>query len=329
MQAVIFGWKREILDEYLEDCEKVAKELTLNKFSIYTGGGGGFMLAGNKGCYNVDKKKSYGITVKSLYEKEGRCNKFYDKENLEICDTFSERKDKLMKDMDLYIFFPGGMGTLDEFTELFNLFKTGHLEKKPVILYGFKYWNSLKSWFEFNKILFPEIYIDGIVDTFNEFNSLYNKLFNNNQLVLKNLSSEDSKSSNEEIKQFVPFNKKKPNMFIDDDGINKLIDELFNDPIFKNEISSIIKNPDLRDPLIDNDDSDENDNIFNINKSDYEELKTSESESSEIEFIEIVIEDNEDYLNDFDYDYDNNTNDTSESVEENSIDSDSSDNDSK
>ena len=327
MQAVIFGWKREILDEYLEDCEKVAKELTLNKFSIYTGGGGGFMLAGNKGCYNVDKKKSYGITVKSLYEKEGRCNKFYDKENLEICDTFSERKDKLMKDMDLYIFFPGGMGTLDEFTELFNLFKTGHLEKKPVILYGFKYWNSLKSWFEFNKILFPEIYIDGIVDTFNEFNSLYNKLFNNNQLVLKNLSSEDSKSSNEEIKQFVPFNKKKPNMFIDDDGINKLIDELFNDPIFKNEISSIIKNPDLRDPLIDNDDSDENDNIFNINKSDYEELKTSESESSEIEFIEIVIEDNENYLNDFDYD--DNTNDTSESVEENSIDSDSSDNDSK
>ena len=71
------------------------------------------------------------------------------------------------------------MGTLDEFTELMNLFKTSSIESKPVILYGYKYWTSLKSWFEFNNIVFPDMYIDGIVNTVSEFNTLYSKLFNN------------------------------------------------------------------------------------------------------------------------------------------------------
>lgn len=289
MHAVIFGWKKDNLEDYLEDCEKIAKELTLNKFKIHTGGGGGFMLAGNKGCYNINHDNSYGVSVKSLYEKEGRKNIYYDKENFKICDTFSERKSKLIENKDLYIFFPGGIGTLDEFTELMNLFKTGSIESKPVILYGYKYWTSLKSWFEFNNMVFPEMYIDGIVNTVSEFNTLYGKLFNN-KIIVK------TPSSNEDIKLFDPIINKKNNLFIDNDGINKLIDEIFKDPIFQNEITTIMNNEDLLMPLIDEEDEGIDDDINEMlnDKSLYELLKSDDSEdNSEVEFIEIILEDME------------------------------------
>ncbi len=105
MQAVIFGWKRDHYEKNLEECEEIARELTKNNFNIYTGGGGGFMLAANKGCYEYDKTKSYAVSVKCLYENEGQKNNYYDKENLIVTDTFAKRKDILFKDMDLYIFF--------------------------------------------------------------------------------------------------------------------------------------------------------------------------------------------------------------------------------
>ena len=298
MQAVIFGWKRDNLEDYLLDCEKIAKELTLNKFKIYTGAGGGFMRAANKGCFSINNDNSFGVSVKSLYDKEGQSNNYYKKDNLQILDTFSERKNKLIENMDLYIFFPGGVGTLDEFTELMNLFKTGHIEKKPVILYGYKYWTSLKSWFEFNKISFPEMYVDAIIDSFTEFNTTYNKIFNNEMIIKKDISSD------EDIKIFTPLvNNNKSNMFIDNTGINDLIDELFNDPIFKKEITNIsnnlleplIKEDDNKiDSLIDKDDSTDNyDDILDfLNNDNYDKLNSSEeNDSSEIEFIEIIIED--------------------------------------
>jgi len=182
-----------------------------------------------------------------------------------------------------------------------NLFKTGHIEKKPVILYGYKYWTSLKSWFEFNKISFPGMYVDAIINSVSEFNTTYDKIFNNQMIIKKDISSD------EDIKIFTPLvNNKKSNMFMDNTGINDLIDELFNDPIFKKEITNISNNlleplineedDDKLDSLIDKDESTENyDDILDfLNNDDYEKLNSSDSnDSSEIEFIEIIIEDND------------------------------------
>ena len=118
MQAVIFGWKRDHYKKDLKDCEKIAEQLTKKNFNIYTGGGGGFMLAGNKGSYKVNPDKSHAVSVRCLYGNEGQSNTYYDEKNLIVTDTFAERKHLLFKDMDLYIFFPGGMGTIEEFSEL-------------------------------------------------------------------------------------------------------------------------------------------------------------------------------------------------------------------
>jgi 8-oxo-dGTP diphosphatase len=167
MSITILGWKRNKLVKYIKLAEEISSELAKLGFYIKTGSGNGIMKAGNKGAFEIDKEKSIGITVKSLIEKEEPNYLYYKKENLLIKDTFSERKKLLMEETDINIFFPGGMGTLDEFTDLINLYKTESIKTKPVYLIGEKYWNSLIEWFGENNIVFPHHLINIITDDIN------------------------------------------------------------------------------------------------------------------------------------------------------------------
>ena len=219
MKAVILGWKRVHLKKYLDDCEKICSQLTKDGYDIYTGGGTGFMEYANKGAAKVDKNKSFGIGVECLNDKNININN----DNFLITKNFGERKKKLFCDYDLIVFFPGGMGTLDEFSEVMNLLKTNEMEFKNVILYGYKYWNSLISWFEFNKIEFPMKYISGIADSVIEFNNI---LYPNN-LDIKN--DNESEDTNEDIKSYEPIFTKK-NIFNSFDDIDNLIKIIFDNP---------------------------------------------------------------------------------------------------
>ena len=301
MQAVIFGWKRDHYKKDLKDCEKIAEKLTRKNFNIYTGGGGGFMLAGNKGCYKVDPTKSHAISVKCLYGNEGRTNTYYDENNLIVTDTFAERKHLLFKDMDLYIFFPGGMGTIEEFSELITLFKTGELPIKPVVLYNLKYWSTLKSWFEFNKLNWPESYITCIINSVDEFNKFYKNEYEPNQISEINDSPE-----NEDIENYKPMNDKS-NIF-NDKIIDNLINEIFNDPTLKKDINNLLdeKNDiDIEYDFADDEYDDDSDNEFiEIVIMDNNENEGSENEDSENYNIELSESENYDIIDLSDYESD-------------------------
>ena len=74
-----------------------------------------------------------------------------------------------MHNKDVLLYFPGGIGTLDEFMDFVNLQKTNFLTKRtPIILVGTKYWGSLKQWFEINNVDFPENHITLISEDYNE-----------------------------------------------------------------------------------------------------------------------------------------------------------------
>ena len=173
MKVVFLGWKRNKLKKYLLDCEKLAEKFVKKGYDLYTGGGDGFMKMGNKGAFNIDPNKSYGITTDCIFGKEGD-NPYIKKDKLQVTKTFSIRKKLLFQDANILVFFPGGMGTLDEFTDIMNLIKTGEFKPVKIYLYGRKYWNSLISWFEFNKIKFPHQYITNIFDNVSDFDSIFN-----------------------------------------------------------------------------------------------------------------------------------------------------------
>jgi hypothetical protein len=56
------------------------------------------------------------------------------------------RKVMFAKYSKAFIVFPGGFGTLDEFSEGITLIQTGRIEPFPIILVGRDYWKGLIDW---------------------------------------------------------------------------------------------------------------------------------------------------------------------------------------
>jgi len=123
---------------------KLAKEFAQNGVDIVTGGGPGIMEAANKGAIDANGR-SYGYT---LDIKDQVPNFYCSRELLYKCKDFQERKKLLMQDIDVFIVFPGGFGTLDEFFEVLVHILTNKIKLAPIILYHKVFWNELISWFQ-------------------------------------------------------------------------------------------------------------------------------------------------------------------------------------
>ena len=139
-----FGSARETLPEkYYVECEELAARLSKKGFAVITGGSGGIMRAANKGAWQVNGE-SVGINITLPSEQVN--NPFLT--NGRKLKYFFSRKTILSCASELYIFFPGGFGTLDELFEMLTLVQTNHSEKLPIILYGEEYWSPLVEFIE-------------------------------------------------------------------------------------------------------------------------------------------------------------------------------------
>ena len=59
---------------------------------------------------------------------------------------FFVRKVLLVKYATAFVIMPGGLGTLDELTEVLTLMQTLKIKPFPVLLYGSDYWNGFLDW---------------------------------------------------------------------------------------------------------------------------------------------------------------------------------------
>jgi len=121
--------------------EEIARRLAEMGFSIITGGGPGVMEAANKGAYQVGAK-SVGLNIE--LSEEQITNPY-----TTLSMTFSHffvRKVMLVKYATAFIIMPGGLGTLDELTEILTLIQTQKIRPFPVILFGERYWKGFLDW---------------------------------------------------------------------------------------------------------------------------------------------------------------------------------------
>ncbi len=130
-------------DELWKQTEDIAYRLGKLGFSIITGGGPGVMAAANRGARKAGVA-SIGLNIELPQEQV--INPYTTKSI--TFHHFFVRKVMLAKYATAFIIMPGGLGTLDELSEILTLIQTRKVRPFPVILFNRSYWQGLLDWLQ-------------------------------------------------------------------------------------------------------------------------------------------------------------------------------------
>ncbi len=120
---------------------EIARKLGELGFAIITGGGPGIMEAANKGGIEAGVQ-SVGLNIELPNEQMGNA---YTTKAITF-KHFFVRKVMLVKYTSAFIILPGGLGTLDELSEVLTLIQNHKMKPFPVILYDSNFWKGFLDW---------------------------------------------------------------------------------------------------------------------------------------------------------------------------------------
>ncbi len=128
-------------DELYAQTEEIARRLGGLGFTIISGGGPGVMEAANKGACEAGVA-SIGLNIELPEEQSSNP---YTTKSITF-HHFFVRKVMLVKYATAFIIMPGGLGTLDELTEVLTLMQTQKIKPFPVVLFDSRYWKGFLEW---------------------------------------------------------------------------------------------------------------------------------------------------------------------------------------
>lgn len=128
-------------DKLYKETVEIAHRLGEMGFTIVTGGGPGIMEAANKGAMEA-RTISVGLNIE--LPEEQTANPYTTKSI--TFRHFFVRKVMLVKYATAFVIMPGGLGTLDEMSEVLTLMQTHKIKPFPVALYDSIYWSDFIHW---------------------------------------------------------------------------------------------------------------------------------------------------------------------------------------
>lgn len=174
--VTIFGSARLPQDnEYCKMAFELGGLLAKNGHAVITGGGPGIMEAASHGAYEIGGR-TIGFNITLAHEQ-------FPNPYLTDCITFEyffARKVSLAMAAKVFVFFPGGFGTMDEISEILCLMQEGKMPKMPVFLVGSDYWKTfdgiIQKMVELKLIAEKDTEIFKITDNVNDIVEAANKI---------------------------------------------------------------------------------------------------------------------------------------------------------
>ncbi len=143
MKICVFGASSDMIDEkYLKCTYALGQEMAKRNIGLVFGGGSlGVMGSTAKG---VHSEGGYVLGVAPNFMKD--YNVLYDEcSEFKHTETMAERKTYMENEADAFIVAPGGIGTFEEFFEVYTLKQLGRHCKAIAVYNAYGYYDTLKK----------------------------------------------------------------------------------------------------------------------------------------------------------------------------------------
>jgi uncharacterized protein (TIGR00730 family) len=144
--VTVFGSRfGEAGDQSYDQARMLGRLLAQSGHTVISGGGPGIMEASNRGAFEVGGQ-SVGLKIKLPDIGFNEPPNPYVTQEVTF-EYFFARKAMLINAARAFVFFPGGFGTLDEFTEVLVLQQERKMLPAPIYLVGVEYFTPLADYF--------------------------------------------------------------------------------------------------------------------------------------------------------------------------------------
>lgn len=158
--AVYCGHQFGADPEYTRAAIRIGELLAHNRLKMVFGGGDvGLMGAVSTACIR-NGGHVVGVSTRHVVAKQEPAHAEID---VEIVDGVNERKQKMFELSDAFIIMPGGIGTLNELTDVMTMQQIGE-SKKPLF-----FLNTHKFWAPFSR-LFVHMQRCGFIESIHDYN---------------------------------------------------------------------------------------------------------------------------------------------------------------
>ena len=129
----------------------------------------------------------------------------------------------------ILLFLPDEKSVIS-FFNIINILRENEMDDKIIILYDYKFWTSFKDWYQFNDKIWPSAYVNYIADSYDDL-----------KIYMKNIKIYNNYLVDDNIDEYKSILDKRTNIFLNDNGVDDLINEIFEEiPLENDNIFDII-----------------------------------------------------------------------------------------